>query len=113
MEGKLRTVTVLALISTLVALTGLVARNGSGDSAVSAPEPFVPVVHQVSRAVVQIQTAKGLGSGVVLARRGGVVANAYVGGGARRFIVTLAGGDRHPATLVGTDSSHDLAVVRI
>src|SRR3954463_5490827 len=108
MRHALLTLTVLVPLVVLAALVGR-----STDPAVNPREPFVPVVHQVSRAVVQIQTAKGLGSGVVLDRRGDVVTNAHVVAGARRFIVTLAGGDRHPATLVGTDPSHDLAVVRI
>jgi putative serine protease PepD len=113
MHPTLRTFAVLALLAALGAMAVLLARGGSGDSAVSPPEPFVPVVQKVSRAVVQIQTAKGLGSGVVFDRRGDVVTNAHVVAGARRFVVTLAAGDRHPAALVGSDPSHDLAVIRI
>jgi S1-C subfamily serine protease len=63
--------------------------------------------------VVQIQSGIGLGSGVVFDDRGNVVTNAHVVAGARRFVVTLSGGDRHPATLVGADRSHDLAVVHL
>jgi putative serine protease PepD len=114
MHRTLRTLPALALVAALVALGVLVARGGgSTNSAGSAPEPFVPVVQQVSRAVVQIQTAQGLGSGVVLDAHGDVVTNAHVVAGARRFVVTLAAGDRHPAALVGSDPSHDLAVIRI
>jgi putative serine protease PepD len=111
MHHTLRTLAVLALFVPLLVLAALVGR--SSDSSVSEPEPFVPVVQKVSRAVVQIQTAKGLGSGVVYDGRGDVVTNAHVVAGARRFVVTLAGGDRHPAALVGSDPSHDLAVIRI
>jgi putative serine protease PepD len=42
-----------------------------------------------------------------------VVTNAHVVDGATRFVVTLASGDRHPATLVGRDAGTDLAVIRI
>jgi S1-C subfamily serine protease len=113
MHRTLPTLAIVAVLVPLAVLVTLVAGGGSSDSADSAPEPFVPVVNQVSRAVVQIQTAKGLGSGVVFDGRGDVVTNAHVVAGARSFVVTLAAGDRHPAALVGSDPSHDLAVIRI
>jgi putative serine protease PepD len=74
---------------------------------------FVRVVRQVSSQVVQIQSPLGLGSGIVFDRRGDVVTNAHVVRGARRFVVTLAAGDRHPATLVRASPEHDLAVIRV
>jgi S1-C subfamily serine protease len=45
--------------------------------------------------------------------RGDVVTNAHVVGNATRFVVTLASGASHPATLVGGDAGVDLAVIRI
>ena len=42
-----------------------------------------------------------------------MVTNAHVVDNATRFVVTLASGDRHPATLVGRDPGMDLAVIRI
>jgi putative serine protease PepD len=74
---------------------------------------FVGVVRKVSSQVVQIQTPLGLGSGVVFDRRGDVVTNAHVVKGAREFVVTLAAGDRHPATLVRASPQHDLAVLHV
>ena len=80
----------------------------------AAPQAqYVQVVRAVAPRVVQIQSGIGLGSGVVFDDRGNVVTNAHVVAGARRFVVTLSGGDRHPATLVGADRSHDLAVVHL
>jgi S1-C subfamily serine protease len=70
-------------------------------------------VQAVSPQVVQIQGQRGLGSGVVFDSRGDVVTNAHVVQGERQFVVTLSGGDQHPATLVGSDPAHDLAVVRL
>jgi putative serine protease PepD len=67
----------------------------------------------VSPAVVQIQTSVGLGSGVVYDDKGDIVTNAHVVGNARRFVVTLAGGERHPATLVAAFPPDDLAVIRL
>src|SRR4051812_9627439 len=79
----------------------------------SLQQQFEQVVRAVSPQVVQIQSRRGLGSGVVFDDRANVVTNAHVVAGARQFVVTLSGGDRHPATLVGSDPSHDLAVVHV
>jgi putative serine protease PepD len=79
----------------------------------SLQQQFERVVQAVSPQVVQIESRRGLGSGVVFDDRADVVTNAHVVAGERRFVVTLSGGDRHPATLVGSDPSHDLAVVHV
>jgi S1-C subfamily serine protease len=85
----------------------------SADEAGSLQQRFVSIVQAVSPAVVQIQTAIALGSGVVFDARGDVVTNAHVVDNATRFVVTLASGASHPATLVGRDAGTDLAVIRI
>jgi S1-C subfamily serine protease len=120
----------LAVVTGLTALVGLAGCGGfgSGDRATAEPtgtalsvshgaeqlqQQVVKVVKAVSPAVVQIQTDRDLGSGVVFDDRGDVVTNAHVVDGATRFVVTLSDGSRHPANLAGTDRSHDLAVVRI
>jgi S1-C subfamily serine protease len=126
-----RSVTILVAIATgLVGLAGLTGcgLSGSGDPASAESggtarpvsngaqqlqDQMVKVVKAVSPAVVQIQTAQDLGSGVVFDTRGDVVTNAHVVDGATSFTVTLSGGSRHPASLAGVDRSHDLAVVRI
>jgi putative serine protease PepD len=112
----------------LAGLAGVVAGCGdggpAGDATFAAPvaamaEPtslqqqFVNVVHAVSPSVVQIRTPQDLGSGIVFDAHGDVVTNAHVVGNATRFVVTLASGDSHPATIVGRDEANDLAVVRI
>jgi S1-C subfamily serine protease len=93
------------------------ASAGTGVSVARGAEQLqqqlVNVVKAVSPSVVQIQTDQDLGSGVVLDNRGDVVTNAHVVDGATRFVVTLADGSRHPATLAGIDRKHDLAVVHI
>jgi S1-C subfamily serine protease len=115
-----------ALIATLVAGCGTAASVGdpfSSDPVSSVPvvpadatslqQQFVSIVKAVSPAVVQVRTSVGLGSGVVFDARGDVVTNAHVVDNATRFLVTLASGDSHPATLVGRDTALDLAVIRI
>jgi putative serine protease PepD len=74
---------------------------------------FTDVVARVSPTVVQIQTARGLGSGIVYDADGDVVTNAHVTSGATRFVVTLANGERHAAKLVGADPGDDLAVIHM
>ena len=85
----------------------------SPDEVSSLQQRFVSIVKAVSPKVVQIRTPIALGSGVVFDARGDVVTNAHVVDNATRFVVTLASGDRHPATLVGRDAGMDLAVIRI
>jgi putative serine protease PepD len=119
--------TLAATSSMLVCLAALAGcggsdNAGSGTATASVPasggamalqRQFVEVVDHVSPEVVQIQTSQGLGSGIVYDRRGDIVTNAHVAGTSRQFLVTLAGGDRHAATLVGTDPSNDIAVIRL
>jgi S1-C subfamily serine protease len=85
----------------------------SADEADTLQQHFVSIVRAVSPAVVQVRTSIALGSGVVFDAGGDVVTNAHVVAGARRFSVTLASGDTHPATLVGANAGTDLAVIRI
>ncbi len=75
------------------------------------------VVAKVRPAVVQVNVAtprgRGLGSGVIIDRRGYIVTNNHVVEGARRLEVVLYDGTKLPAQLVGTDPADDLAVVKI
>jgi putative serine protease PepD len=116
-----------ALAATASMLVGLAALAGcGGDESTSSdagiPESggaaavqrqFVKLVDHVSPQVVQIETNQRLGSGIVYDDKGDIVTNAHVAGNSRRFLVTLAGGDRHTGTLVGTDPSNDLAVIHV
>jgi S1-C subfamily serine protease len=112
----------VALLAALAAGCGSAASSGdrissvpvvSVDEASSLQQRFVSIVRGVSPAVVQVRTSLALGSGVVFDARGDVVTNAHVVDNATRFVVTLASGDTHPATLVGRDPRTDLAVIRI
>jgi putative serine protease PepD len=121
-------VAVALLAAGLAAASVAVALGLSHDVAnVTAPVPLPPlaartaglqsqyvrVIHSVSPKVVQIQSGTGLGSGIVFDRGGDIVTNAHVVRGSHAFVVTLADGQRHTATLVGADMSHDIAVVRL
>jgi putative serine protease PepD len=85
--------------------------NGAGAQALE--QQYNDVIARVSPQVVQIQTDQGLGSGIVYDDEGHIVTNAHVTGNAERFLVTLRGGDRRRATLVGADPGNDLAVIHM
>jgi putative serine protease PepD len=90
-----------------------VAPLASADGGTALQQDLVSIVRAVSPSVVQIRTPQDLGSGVVFDARGDVVTNAHVVGKAKRFVVTLASGDSHPATAIGRDAANDLAVIRV
>jgi putative serine protease PepD len=85
----------------------------SDGAAASVQRQFEDIVKAVSPSVVQVQTEQGLGSGVVFDGGGDIVTNAHVVDNATKFVVTVANGDRHPATLVGVDRSADIAVIHL
>src|SRR4051794_12469672 len=88
-----------------------VAPVAAADGAASVQQQLVNVVKAVSPSVVQIRTSEDLGSGVVVDARGDVVTNAHVVANATQFVVTW--GDSHPATAIGRDAAHDIAVIRV
>lgn len=84
------------------------------------------VVSNVSASVVEITTESmttslflqqyvtdGAGSGVILSADGYVVTNNHVVSGANKITVTTQEGQSYDATIVGTDSKTDLAVLKI
>jgi S1-C subfamily serine protease len=117
---------VVAATAAMLAFVAALAGCGTSDTTDSSPatvaestgaaavqNQFVDVVDRVSPRVVQIQTQEGLGSGIVYDDQGDVVTNAHVTGAFKRFLVTLRGGERSGATLVGRDVADDLAVIRL
>jgi S1-C subfamily serine protease len=76
------------------------------------------VVHITSRVItydffMQPVPQEGTGSGFVYDSEGHVITNYHVVADAESVSVALAAGGVYTATIVGTDSSNDLAVVRI
>lgn len=55
----------------------------------------------------------GAGSGVIISNDGYIVTNNHVIDGASKITVTLRNSTQYPATLVGTDSKTDIAVIKI
>lgn len=61
----------------------------------------------------QNSVQQGSGSGIILRPDGYIVTNHHVVEGASRVTVILSTGEEYPATLIGTDPSTDLAVIKI
>jgi S1-C subfamily serine protease len=94
------------------------------------PQPAVPpltnnnvetvreaVIAKVRPTVVQVNVTTGrgggIGSGVIIDKRGYIVTNNHVVNGAQSIEVVLYDGTRLTGQLVGTDPADDLAVVKI
>jgi S1-C subfamily serine protease len=117
------------------ALTGWIGRPAKVEisEAASGSEPLDPeeqnniavyrrnigsVVNITSRAVTfdffyGLVPAEGQGSGFIIDKDGHVLTNYHVIADARQVEVTLHNRKKYRATIVGTDRSHDLAVVQI
>ena len=91
---------------------------GSTATTVSAESVYAqdaPAVVTISTEVVGRfgQSGQGTGSGIVLDSKGDIVTNAHVVAGAQRITVSFSDGTTAAATLLGSDSSADLAVLRV
>lgn len=58
-------------------------------------------------------TSEGNGSGVIISSDGYILTNNHVISGANKISVRLRNGEEYEATLVGTDSKTDIAVIKI
>ncbi len=58
-------------------------------------------------------TTSGSGSGFVIDSKGHILTNYHVVEGADSVQVTLADGSTHEASVIGTDASNDVAVIRV
>ena len=90
----------------------------SGGSVAAASGSIAAAAAKTTPSTVDISVnlarGTGEGSGVILTADGNVLTNNHVVAGAQGPItVTLADGSEHPATLVGTSPSYDLAVIKI
>ena len=108
--------------------TTVVRETAAEPVAATTQTNSVNAVYQAARdAVVEITVAgapeetpfgdgpqrRGQGSGFVYDRQGHVVTNAHVVDDGQAFTVTMRDGSRYDATLVGSDPSTDLAVIKV
>jgi len=101
-----------------------ITRSTSTSSAaqVQTPTSAAAIYQQAAPGVVTITTevagrfgrvGEGTGSGIVLNTNGDILTNAHVVAGANQIRVTFNDGRALPATLVNSNTSADLAVVRV
>ncbi|WP_169748015.1 S1C family serine protease [Pseudonocardia acaciae] len=115
----------IAAIQSLAGSAASAAGESTGLLTPGAGQPLRgPRLEDVSREVVRslvnvntrlgFQGAEGAGTGIVLNSSGDVLTNNHVINGATQIQVrSLATGGSYPATVVGYDRTHDIAVLRI
>jgi putative serine protease PepD len=119
-----------------LAVAGLIATGAFADRALAGTPPATGVAAAATTAAktasTSLETATeyafavaspsvvyvdsvgvGTGSGVIYDSSGDIVTNAHVLSGATTITVTLSNGKTYTATLVGTDTADDLAVIHI
>lgn len=99
------------LIKSIVKINSEASVYGSAGTDVFAVSE---VVRKVQESVVQIYTESGAGSGVIIdPEYGWVITCNHVIEGASNLVVELFDGTQYNATLRGTDSDTDIAILRI
>jgi len=97
------------------------AATGAGGARLSASVDAAHVAAELDPAVVDIDTTldplegggEGAGTGMIVSPSGEIVTNNHVVQGADTVRVTIAGHGSHDATVIGTDPSADVAVLRV
>jgi putative serine protease PepD len=93
---------------------GYSPQSNGGDVGHALEQDFTRVVHESLPSIVEIISPSGVGSGVIFDDKGDIVTNAHVVGKSSNFQVrTSTGTQQFPATLVGSYSPEDLAVIRV
>lgn len=91
--------------------------SGSAKAKSGTAVDWTAVAREVSDSVVAIDVAtsdgEAKGSGVVISDKGYIATNNHVISGAQQIQVTLASGAVYSAKVVGTDTTTDLAVIKL
>lgn len=91
--------------------------SGSAKAKSGTAVDWTAVAKEVSNSVVAIDVAtsdgEAKGSGVVISDKGYIATNNHVISGAQQIQVTLASGAVYSAKVVGTDTTTDLAVIKL
>jgi|SRR5215472_12449835 len=101
-------------IITLTAVVLVTACSGSADRSTPLQDAYERVITMDLPSVVQIDTGKSTGSGVVFDTKGDIVTNAHVVDGAKHYkVIDSVAARPLSARLVGTFAPDDLAVIRV
>lgn len=93
--------------------TPAASAGAAATASVNLEDRFIAVVDEVTPSVVAIEAGSSLGSGVIFDSLGDIVTNAHVVAGANSYRAFLSDGRSYPATLAGTFTLDDIAVIRI
>jgi len=105
--------------------TTLVPRAASANPAVVSEDTLTAIYESASPAVVEVNVTEGTsgfygrgmqqgqGSGFLIDSAGYIITNNHVVNGATSVQVVLKNGTSVAATVVGTDSNHDLALLKV
>ena len=95
--------------------TGLktTATSTSSTSSLTATTVYAQDSPGVVMITVSLGNSQAIGSGIVLDTKGDILTNAHVISGARKIEVAFSDGTTVPATLVGSNTAADLAVIRV
>ncbi|MDD6042914.1 MAG: trypsin-like peptidase domain-containing protein [Eubacteriaceae bacterium] len=102
------------------------ATNYTLQGATGSEKSIEEIIAMNENAVVEIRTesvsqdiwlrnyvTEGAGSGVIIDSKGYIITNNHVVSGANKITVTLKDGSDYEASVVGTDSNNDIAVLKI
>ncbi|PST45863.1 peptidase [Bifidobacterium callitrichos] len=107
----------VATTSSLANVDSSKSSSGSATAKTGEAPDWQAVAKQVSGSVVAIQTqlsnGSAKGSGAILDKDGHIVTNNHVISGAQKIQVTLSNGQMYSAQIVGTDTTTDLAVIKL
>lgn len=100
--------------------SGTSGSSGGNTEGAGSPSDISAIAKEVDPAVVDInvvfnyEDAEGAGTGIVLTSNGEILTNNHVVDGATKISVTDVGnGKTYGATVVGYDSTHDVAVLQL
>jgi putative serine protease PepD len=119
MAAGLASAATLASCSSSTSHTASGTAGGGSAQSISGPanelqQQYQDVVKAVLPSVVEINTSNATGSGVVYDDKGDIVTNAHVVGDAHTVQVLASGGATGlQATVIGTFTPDDLAVIRV
>lgn len=102
-------------------ITPTLATTTQSNSDLSIPEIATRTAHSIVEITTEVVTSshrsqyvsEGAGSGVIFSSDGYIVTNNHVIDGANKITVRLKTGEEYTATLIGTDSQTDLAVIKV
>lgn len=109
---------VLSLLFTLLTFQGW-AYTRDEENNMELYERLAPGVVNITSTILErdfffnVIPKKGVGSGVVIDKRGYIVTNHHVIEDASKLEVTLSNGEKYTAKLVGSDPDTDIAVIKI